>query len=346
MMKQKILVTGGAGYVGAVLVPKLLALGHRVRVIDLYLYGDHVFDAVKNNSNLEQVRGDIRAQALLREAVAGCDAVIHLACIANDPSYELDPALGRSINFDAFEPLVRLSKDAGVKRFIYASSSSVYGVSDEPSVTEDHPLKPMTDYSKYKALCESILPKYQSPDFTTVTIRPATVCGYSPRQRLDLIVNIFVNHAFHLKRINILGGSQLRPNIHIEDIADLYTMLLELPSKRIEGKIFNAGIENRTVTQLATLVRDIAQRELNLRDPVELVVQPTNDNRSYHISSEKIERELNFVPRRTIEDAATDLLKALRDGRIPDALTDDRYYNVKTMQKFKSESYVGQAARG
>src|SRR5438309_5022787 len=149
-----VLVTGGAGYVGAVLVPKLLAAGHKVTVVDLYIFGDHVLDAVKGHPGLRQVKGDIRDRGLLERELAGVDAVIHLACISNDPSFELNPALGKAINFDAFEPLVRLSKQAGVHRFIYASSSSVYGISEVPDVTEERPLKPITDYSKYKAMCE------------------------------------------------------------------------------------------------------------------------------------------------------------------------------------------------
>src|SRR5574341_1017474 len=179
---QKVLVTGGAGYVGAVLVPRLLDKGYSVKVLDLYIYGEQVLDAVKNNARLEQIKGDIRDRRLLEQVLRGCDAVIHLACISNDPSFELNPALSRSINYDAFGPLVRISKQSGVSRFIYASTSSVYGVSNAQNVTEDHPLVPVTDYNKYKGLCEPILLAEQSPGFTTVVIRPATVCGYSPRQ--------------------------------------------------------------------------------------------------------------------------------------------------------------------
>src|SRR5439155_26022100 len=192
---QEVLVTGGAGYVGAVLVPRLLKRGYRVRVLDRYFFGENALQSVAGNPSLQQIKGDIRDQAVLRRVIARCDAVIHLACISNDPSFELNPILGRSINYDAFEPLVRISKLNGVRRFIYASSSSVYGISEVPEVTEEHPLKPLTDYSKYKALCEPILLAQQAAEFTTVIVRPATVCGYSPRQRLDLTVNILTNHA-------------------------------------------------------------------------------------------------------------------------------------------------------
>ena len=186
-----VLVTGGAGYVGSVLVPKLLYKGYRVKVLDLYIYGDHVLDIAKDNPNLEQIKGDIRNRELLKQVVPGCDAVIHLACISNDPSFDLDPALGRSINYDAFFDLVDVSKRNGIRRFIYASSSSVYGVKEEENVTEDLPLQPLTDYSKYKALCEEVLLREREPGFVTLILRPATVCGYSPRLRLDFTVHIF-----------------------------------------------------------------------------------------------------------------------------------------------------------
>jgi nucleoside-diphosphate-sugar epimerase len=329
---KQVLVTGGAGYVGSVLIPNLLDKGYRVKVLDLFLFGDNVLDAVKNRPQLEQIKGDIRDQSVLRKALRGCDAVIHLACISNDPSFELNPALSRSINFDAFEPLVRISKESGVVRFIYASTSSVYGVSEAENVTEDHPLVPLTDYNKYKGLCEPILLKHQSDDFTTVVIRPATVCGYSPRQRLDLTVNILTNHAVHTGRITIFGGKQMRPNIHIGDMTDLYLMLLELPGRLIAGKIFNAGYENHTVEEIATMVKNVVQQEMPDRKQIDLVTTPSNDNRSYHISSEKIKRELGFAPKRTIEDAVRDLIHAFQAGKIPNSMTDNRYYNIKTMQ--------------
>ena len=210
---KTVLVTGGAGYVGAVLVPRLLAEGYRVKVLDLYIYNENIFGAIKNNPALEQFMGDIRDQNLLKEVLPGCDAVIHLACISNDPSFELNPGLSRSINYDAFAPLVQMSKENGVARFVYASTSSVYGVSESPEVTEDHPLVPLTDYNKYKALCEPVLLERQSEDFTPVIIRPATICGYSSRQRFDLTVNILTNHAVNKGKITVFGGAQQRPNI-------------------------------------------------------------------------------------------------------------------------------------
>ena len=231
---KTVLVTGGAGYVGAMLVPKLLGKGYCVKVVDLYIYGENVLDSVKHHPNLEQIKGDIRDRKLLEQIIPGCDAIIHLACISNDPSFELDPPLGKSINYDAFFGLVDLSKDSGVRRFIYASSSSVYGFKEGDNVTEDLPLKPLTDYSKYKALCEEVLLKKRGPGFVTLILRPATVCGYSPRQRLDLTVNILTNHAVNNRLIKVFGGQQMRANIHIEDVSDLYVSALEWPEEKID----------------------------------------------------------------------------------------------------------------
>lgn len=327
-----VLVTGGAGYVGAVLVPRLLNAGYRVRVIDLCLYGE---DVLPKHPRLELIRDDIRNELAVRQAVAGCDAVIHLACISNDPSFELNPELGKTINFDAFEPLVRLSREAGVRRFVYASSSSVYGVSEVPEVDETHPLKWLTDYSRFKALCEPILLKYQSPDFTTLILRPATVCGYSPRQRFDLTVNILTNHAVNNRRITVFGGTQKRPNLHIEDMVDLYLQVLSEPNERIAGKIFNAGYQNHTVSDIAGIAKNVVTRCLPDRGEIEVVTTPSDDLRSYHISSEKIRRELGFVPRRSIEDAVGDLCAAFQQGKFDRPLENSNYYNIKQMQKVR-----------
>ncbi len=332
---RQVLVTGGAGYVGAVLVPKLLEEGYRVKVLDLYMYGEHVLEVVGKDPNLFQIKGDIRDRGLLERIIPGCDAVIHLACISNDPSFELNPGLSRSINYEAFGPLVRISKDSGVRRFIYASTSSVYGISNTEEVTEHHPLVPITEYNKYKGLCEPILLEHQSPRFTALIVRPATICGYSPRQRLDLTVNILTNHAVNSGRITVYGGKQMRPNIHIDDMVDLYLMLLELPDERIAGKIYNVGYENRTVTELAEIVQDVVQNSVPGREHINIVTQPSNDLRSYHISSEKIKLELGFVPRWTIKDAVHDLVGAFQAGRIANPMTDMSYYNIKTMQAFK-----------
>jgi nucleoside-diphosphate-sugar epimerase len=328
-MRGRVLVTGGAGYVGTVLVPRLLAAGHAVTVLDLFLFGDHLPAA---GESLVKIRGDIRDGGVVARAVAGQDAVVHLACISNDPSFELNPALSRSINYECFEPLVVAAKRAGVRRFVYASTASVYGMSEAENVTEDHPLVPLTDYNKYKGLCEPLLFRHQSPDFVTVTIRPATVCGYSPRLRLDLTVNILTYSAIARGVITVFGGVQQRPNIHIDDVTDLYVALLDMPAEMIAGQTFNAGYQNHTVRDIAEIVRGVVSREVPGRGEVGIVTTPSNDLRSYHISSEKIRRELGFVPKHSIEDAASDLCRAFAEGRVPDAGTDVRYYNVKAVQ--------------
>lgn len=330
---NSVLVTGGAGYVGAVLVPKLLDKGYKVRVLDLYIYGEDVLSSVKGHANLEEIKGDIRDLDLLKESLADCDAVIHLACISNDPTFELDPNLSRSINYDAFKPLVKISKESGVKRFIYASTCSVYGVSDAKKVTEDHPLVPITDYNKYKGLCEPVLREYQSDDFTTVIIRPATVCGYSPRQRFDLTVNILTNHAFNNNKITVFGGAQTRPNIHIGDITDLYCQLLQLPKDKIAGKTYNAGYQNQSIADIANIVCDVISKEVVDKPAPEIVTTESSDPRSYRISSEKIQKELEFAPKHTIEDAVHDLIEAFNQGKLKDSMTNSRYYNIKTMEE-------------
>ena len=322
-MLENILITGGAGYVGSALVPKLLKEGYEVTVLDLMIYGQ---DVLKPHKNLKILKGDIRDQNLLKKNIANMDAVIHLACISNDPSFELNKTLGRDINLNAFEPLVQISRDCRVKRFIYASSSSVYGIKKETNVNEEMNLEPLTDYSKFKADCEKILQKYQNIDFTTVTIRPATVCGFAPRQRLDLVVNILTNLAYHKREITVFGGDQLRPNIHIDDMVDAYLLLLKSPDKKIAGKIFNAGYENFSVEKLSKDVKDV------IGNDVSLIYKKTEDNRSYHISSEKIKSELGFIPKKNIKDAVIDLQNAFKNKFLQNTLDNEFYFNIKRMK--------------
>ena len=323
-MKKKIFITGGAGYVGCSLVDKLIEKNYEVTVLDLCLYGDNVF---KDKSKVNLIKGDIRNQKLLSDNLPGHYAVIHLACISNDPSFELNPLLGKSINLDAFEPLIKISKDSGVSRFIYASSSSVYGIKEDMNVTEDVLLEPITDYSKFKALCEEICIKYSSKDFITTIIRPATVCGFSKRQRFDLVVNILTNLGINTGQITVFGGKQLRPNIHINDMVDAYLNVLGQEEKKVNTKIYNVGYENQPVIELANLVKK------NIEQKVEIIQTETNDNRSYHISSQKIKNELGFANKYSIEDAIIGIKEAFKRNEFVDSLKNDNYYNVKMMKK-------------
>ncbi len=322
--RPKIYITGGAGYVGSMLSLYLAKKGYNVTILDLFIYEKNIFDSQKN---INSILGDIRDTEKLKETLPGNDILIHLACISNDPSFELNPKLGKSINLDSFEPLVQLSKKFKIKKFIYASSSSVYGISDEKNVHEEVDLKPLTDYSKYKAECEKILLKYSSDDFCTTIIRPATVCGYSVRQRLDVVVNILTNLAYHNREITVFGGDQLRPNIHIDDMIRSYDLLINTDKNLINKKIFNIGYDNFPVIEIAKKVKKI------IGDDVKLQLVPTDDNRSYHISSKKIKDELGFMPEKKIDDAIIDLKTAFAKGLLPNSLKDKKYFNIKTMQK-------------
>ncbi len=325
---SKIFITGGAGYVGSKLVPVLLQLGHQITVFDLMIYGENVLD---DHKNLKKIKGDIRDLKLLKDSINGNEIVIHLACISNDPSFELNPSLGKSINLDAFEPLVKVSIENGIKRFIYASSSSVYGIKNEKNVTEEMNLEPLTDYSKFKGDCEKILNNYKSESFITTTIRPSTVCGYAKRQRLDLVVNILTNHAFHKKEIKVFGGEQLRPNIHIDDMVRSYIAILDADPNKINGEIFNVGYKNQTVNELANDVREVIGKD------VKILKTASDDNRSYHVSCEKIKDVLGFETKFTIQDAVRDLKISFEKKILQNTFENEMYFNIKRMNSINIE---------
>ena len=319
---KKILIIGGAGYVGSEL-STLLSREYDVSVYDLFIYGDNF----KKTENIKKIKGDIRDIKLLRETISnGYYAIIHLACISNDPSFDLDPELGKSINFDPFENLVKISSDCGVKRFVYASSSSVYGIKNDHNVDETFSLEPLTDYSKFKAMCEEILFKYTNKDFVTCVIRPATVCGFSKRQRLDLVVNILTNLAYNNNEITVFGGDQLRPNIHIKDMCNAYSLVLKSEDEKINKQVFNVGFENNSVMRLAEIVKESFSKEIKIKKV------PTNDNRSYHVSSNKIQRVLGFKNKYTISDAVNDLIIAFDKKILTNSLENEMYFNIKKMK--------------
>jgi nucleoside-diphosphate-sugar epimerase len=331
---DKVLVTGGAGYCGSRLVPQLLDRGYKVTVYDIMYFGNDFLP--KGNPNLTLVHGDIRDTGALAAAAAGHDAFVSLACISNDASFELDEKLSTSVNLDAFEPMVLTAKQAGIKRFVYASSSSVYGVSDQPDVTEDHPLVPLTLYNKYKGMCEPLLRKHTDDSFTGVTFRPATVCGYAPRQRLDLSVNILTNHAVNANKITVFGGSQLRPNLHIQDYCDAVQLFLTAPGEKIQNEIFNVGYQNLSLMEIANLVQKVVSQEFPEKGEVSIVTTPSDDLRSYHINSDKIKRVLGYAPKHTIEDAIKELCDAFRAKQLPDSMNDDQYFNVRRLKRLQA----------
>lgn len=331
MNNQKILITGGAGYVGSLLSERLAKAGNKVVIFDTCYYGDsHIVE----NENLKLYKGDIRDGLAFENAVEGVDAVIHLACISNDPSFALNENLCKTINFDCFEDLVKISKKQNVKKFIYASSSSVYGFSDSDNVTEEHPLVPLTLYNKFKGMCEPILEKYLDSNFIGVTIRPATLCGYAPRCRLDLSVNILTNHAVNRKKILVLGGGeQKRPNLDIRDMCRAYEAILAADEKLINNQIFNVSCGNKKIIELAEMVKKNVENYFNISDIEIEVKSETADKRSYHVNSDKIKNILGFEVQYSVDDAILSLCEAFKLGKLPNSLTDSSYINVDTLKK-------------
>ena len=327
---KSIFITGGAGYCGSILVPRLLDLGYKVTIYDMLFFGSNHLPL--KNENLSLIKGDIRDLNLLKKSVIGHDAFINLACISNDSSFELNESVSTSINMYAFEPMVKAAKIAGIKRFIYASSSSVYGISDKKNVKENHPLVPLTLYNKYKGMCEPILNAHGSEKFTVTTFRPATVCGYAPRQRLDLSVNILTNHAIVKNEIKVFGGEQLRPNLDVRDYASVCLLLLTAPSELIHKNVFNVGYQNMQIKDIALLVKKIVCEEFPEKKAVKIITTPSDDLRSYHINSDKIKEVLNFIPKYSIEEAIRSLCLAFKQGKIKNSFENRLYFNIQTMK--------------
>jgi nucleoside-diphosphate-sugar epimerase len=334
-MPKKIFITGGAGYCGSLLVPILLDLGHQITVYDIMFFSDNYLH--KNNKNLQIIKGDIRDSKKIEHECKNHDIFINLACVSNDASFELDENLSTSINLHAFEPMVKAAKQSGIKRFIYASSSSVYGVSSERNVTEDHELVPLTLYNKYKGMCEPLLLKHTDNNFVGVIFRPATVCGYAPRLRLDLSVNILTNHAISKEKIIVFGGDQLRPNLHVKDYCHAVLTLINAEDNKIKNQIFNVGYQNLSIKEIAKIVKKIVEINFPEKKKIEIETTGSNDNRSYHINSEKIKNILNFEPKLTIEDAVNDLCKQFKLGNIKNSFDNDIFYNVRTLKNINAK---------
>ncbi len=308
-----VLVTGGAGYVGSALVPKLLKQGHRVTVLDLYVFGENSLNNVRNHVNLLEVKGDIRNAETLKTVLQGCDAVIHLAGVSDEKSINLDPKRSKLVNLDAFAPLVRMAKKAGVKRFIYSSSASIYGATTASQATEETPLVPTSEFLKHMAQCETILHKEREAGFVTTIVRPGNICGIAPRHRLDIIANALTHAAITEGCIKVSESARNYPSIHIKDMIDLYIFLLGQPDVRIDGKIYNAVAENHSLLELAETIRDVADLELLIENV------PPNGQPSYRVSSDKMCNELGFVPRHTLREAINDMITAFRAGGLLDA---------------------------
>lgn len=332
---KKIFITGGAGYAGSCLVPELLKKGYEVTVYDIMYYTDKYLP--KNNPKLKIIKGDIRDNNKIYETSKNHDVFVHLACISNDNSFALDEKLSTSINLDAFEPMVKSAKKAGIKRFIYASSSSVYGISDKKNVTEDHPLVPLTLYNKYKGMCEPILFNYTDKNFEGVIFRPATVCGYAPRQRLDLSVNILTNFAVNKGMIKVFGGDQLRPNLHVMDYSDAVEVLINSESKKIQNQIFNIGYQNLSILDIANLVKKVVEKKFPTKKDIKIIREKSDDNRSYHINSDKIKKVLDYSPKRSIENAVEDLCNAFEKNLLLNSFTEDIYFNINRMKNIKAK---------
>ena len=327
MTNQKIFVTGGAGYIGAVLVPELLKDGHHVTVFDAFLYGTDPSTDPIVHERCERIRGDIRDFAAVDAALdrGGFDAVIHLAAISNDPSSELDHEVTETVNLRAVDHLMRVAKKFGVRRFLYASSASVYGIKEDEDVTEELSLDPITIYAKCKAEGERILNSLIDDSFVGVSVRSATVCGYSPRLRLDLTINLLTDQALTDRRIRVFGGAQMRPNVHIRDLTAFYRMLLTAPADKISGRAFNVCRKNASVMALAEMIRD----ELDASLPIDTV--PSDDPRSYHLSADRARRELGFEPQHDLVTAVRELREAYRSGQVSDSRS-SIYRNVAWMK--------------
>ena len=335
-----LLITGGSGYVGSRLIYKLLE-ETKLKIInyDISLFGDA---HLPKSERLIYCKNDITNPVDFERAIVNnnIDTVLHLACISNDPTYELNSDLSKKINYDCFEDLVKISKKNNVKKFIYASTCSVYGISNSPNVIETNELKPITDYNKYKALCEPILKKYLDDSFTGIIIRPATVCGFSEKMRFDLTVNILTNFAHNKGYIRVFGGKQSRPNLHIDDMCELYKKLIFQDINKINGEIFNVGTENLKILEVAEKVKSVMKKKLN-KNNIEIRVEESADIRSYMINSDKIKNILGFQFKKTVINAIEDLCDAFEKNIIKDSFSDE-WSNIKVLTAIEKKKLINE----
>jgi nucleoside-diphosphate-sugar epimerase len=293
----KILVTGACGYKGTVLVSKLLRAGYEVIAFDIMWFGNYL----NPHDGLRVVKGDVRDTASV--PLDDVDAVIHLSSVANDPCGDLDPRLTWEISCLSTMRLADKAVRMGVEHFIYASSGSVYGVKTEQQVTEDLELLPLSEYNKTKMVGERVLLSY-AKDMNVQIVRPATVCGLSPRMRLDVAVNLLTMQALTKNEITVLGGDQTRPNIHIDDITDLYLFLLRRPE--LQG-IYNAGFENMSINEIALMIQ--------AQTSAEILRMPSNDPRSYRLNSDKL-LATGFSPKKNVDIAIKEICVAYQKGEL------------------------------
>lgn len=329
----KVLITGGFGYVGSRLTPHLLEQGHHVRVLDAMIFTSLGLDALKScpsfsqwESRFEFIQDDIRNPSAVQKAMEGIESVIHLAAISNDPTGEIDEVLTRQINFDAVGLLLYYARKNNVQRFINTSTNSVMGVKDEEMVTENLEPEPLTLYAKYKALAEWLVFTAASPNFCTVNIRPATICGYSPRQRFDLTANRLTADAVRKHRLNVHIGGQVRPFVGMSDVINIYTILLQADSSLISGKTFHFGFENHKIADLAKMIQDAFSDQ-----QIDISEMENSDFRKFRISSERIQKTLNYQPVGSVKDEILNLRKILDEGQFPD-IDAPEFYNIRSMK--------------
>ncbi len=312
-MGSDVFITGGAGYCGSALVPRLMAAGHRVTVFGSLRHGRDVLPP--DGERLEVIAGDIRDTAHLAAAVAGHDVFINLACISSDITVDSEPDVAEEVNVAAFGPMVAAAKAAGIRRFVHASSSSVYGLPEQPDVTEAHSLQPITRYNAQKAQCEAMFWPFCDDGFVGVIFRPATVCGHAPNVRWNISVNLLTRNALEEGRITVHGGAQTRPFLHVDDYCTAAMLLADAPAHLVQRQVFNVGAENLSIADVATRIKAVIDAEAGLEKDVCIETVPVGDARSYRLTSDKIKRILHFHPRLTTRDAIASLVRAWRHGR-------------------------------